>query len=365
MKKAIVVILMLGLIITLIGNSVGMGQKTLRTPQTNVSTTTIVDTEQELEEYVPKIIIKAKWGTKPGEFGIPPKGTAKRYHCPSALTVDSNGNIYVLDRWNQRIQEFTQNGKFKREIKIKTNLLKGEYFRFHEKGVAIDKDGYIYCEFSIGKDIGRIVDDRLQKFSPSGKLVKEFSYPGEWYLETTPWEEVYLSFAMTNKCYRFISFEEDKIKPWGEGRIGINGYRFKDFVGDIPKDTLTVIDKRGNKKELSIPLIDKFVRKKKEYKKYTLWEIKYLNMDRAGYLYTISNYSTYALGKITKIYKETKIVTKSTLAGKVISQIEFSPDYLEGLDIFIIIVDFKGNIYEMRCRKESGVEIVRWEINRK
>jgi len=357
MKKAIVVILMLGLIITLIGNSVGMGQKTLRTPQTNVSTTTIVDTEQELEEYVPKIIIKAKWGTKPGEFGIPPKGTAKRYHCPSALTVDSNGNIYVLDRWNQRIQEFTQNGKFKREIKIKTNLLKGEYFRFHEKGVAIDKDGYIYCEFSIGKDIGRIVDDRLQKFSPSGKLVKEFSYPGEWYLETTPWEEVYLSFAIGNNCYRFVSFEEDKIKPWGEGRIGIDGYRFlpMHLYGDSAIEALTIIDPKGIKREMEIPLVGRL---KEKFKDHKLMDVECLNVDKLNNFYVRSYYRK-ELG-----YRDNMVISNCNLEGKIIAQIDFLPGRIGSIP-FLVNIDKKGNIYVMKSTEESGVEIVRWEIKSK
>jgi len=372
MKKAIVVILMLGLIITLIGNSVGMGQKTLRTPQTNVSTTTIVDTEQELEEYVPKIIIEAKWGTKPGEFGI----LKYKYRSvgPSAIAINEEGDIFVADPVNYRIQVFNRNGEFKKEIKLIINLLEEEKPNTRID-LAVDKKNNVFCEWGIIKN-GCFIEDRIQKYSFDGKLLKEWDAQREIYpkrkiplsesvFKVTPWGEVYLLGIYNEKTYRIISFEDCNIVNWGEGSVGLDGYRFKDFVGDMPKDTLTVIDKQGNKKELSIPLIDKFVRKKEEYKKYTLWEIKYLNMDRAGYLYTISNYSTYTLGKITKIYKETKIVTKSTLAGKVISQIEFSPDYLEGLDIFIIIVDFKGNIYEIKCRKESGVKIIRWEINKK
>lgn len=360
MKKAIVVILMLGLIITLIGNSVGMGQKTLRTPQTNVSTTTIVDTEQELEEYVPKIIIKAKWGTKPGEFGIPPKDTPKRYYGPSAITVDSNGNIYVLDRWNQRIQEFTQNGKFKREIKIKTNLSKGEYFWFHERGVAIDKDGYIFCMFSIGKGIGTIVDKRLQKFSPSGKLIKEISCPGEWHLETTPWGEVYLFVFTSDRCFRFISFEEDKIKFWGEGKIGNNGYRFLswDFYCG-PKEALTIIDPKGNKKEMEIPLAE--VKLKEKFKDYKLIKLECLNVDKLNNFYVGAYYRKDYYIKIEERYNI--VISKCNLKGKIIAQVHL-PLRAEWSDP-IINIDGQGNIYEMRWKKESGVKIIRWEINKK
>ncbi len=46
-----------------------------------------------------------KWwggkGTGPGEFNVPP-----------SITIDSKGRVYVVDRSNNRIQIFDENGKF-------------------------------------------------------------------------------------------------------------------------------------------------------------------------------------------------------------------------------------------------------------
>ena len=46
-------------------------------------------------------------GQKQGEF-----------HTPHSIAADANGNIYVADRGNRRIQVFDSNGKFQREMKI-------------------------------------------------------------------------------------------------------------------------------------------------------------------------------------------------------------------------------------------------------
>jgi len=46
-------------------------------------------------------------GQKEGEF-----------HTPHSIGADNQGNIYVADRGNRRIQVFDSNGKFEREIKI-------------------------------------------------------------------------------------------------------------------------------------------------------------------------------------------------------------------------------------------------------
>jgi len=85
------------------------------------------DTEQvPIEEYVPKVIIEGKWGTRPGEFGIAsqfPLGHFEKYQ-PSSLAVDSKGNIYVLDFVNDRIQKFDKSGKYLTELPVEG--MKGE-----------------------------------------------------------------------------------------------------------------------------------------------------------------------------------------------------------------------------------------------
>jgi len=61
------------------------------------------------EVYEKKVIIDAKWGDKPGEFGVefsaPPAG-------PGPYIFDSFENIYIKDRANKRIQKYDKDGNF-------------------------------------------------------------------------------------------------------------------------------------------------------------------------------------------------------------------------------------------------------------
>ncbi|HOX22448.1 MAG TPA: hypothetical protein PLL10_03210 [Elusimicrobiales bacterium] len=73
---------------------------------TAVATST---TTSPLEQYVPKVLIAGKWGTGPGEFGL---GDVGNEIFPEEIVSDDTGNIYVLDRWNNRVQKFDANGGF-------------------------------------------------------------------------------------------------------------------------------------------------------------------------------------------------------------------------------------------------------------
>lgn len=84
-------------------------------------------------------------GTGPSEF----KGA-------SELAVDNrNGDIYVVDTGNNRVQRFDANGKFRGEFGS-AGRGNGQFDRPY--GIAIDKDGYVYVS-----DTG---NKRIQKFAP-------------------------------------------------------------------------------------------------------------------------------------------------------------------------------------------------------
>lgn len=87
------------------------------------------DANVPIEEYVPKVIIEGKWGSAPGEFGRAsrfPLGEFEQY-IPSSLAVNSKGDIYILDYVNNRIQKFTQDGKYLASISVEglTGVLAG------------------------------------------------------------------------------------------------------------------------------------------------------------------------------------------------------------------------------------------------
>ena len=106
------------------------------------------------EKYVPKVIIEAKWGDGPGEFGFidDPEGGVG----PSAIYVQGE-RISILDGVNNRICVFSTSGQFIRNIKLElVNLDKRFAPHIYHNGdtiaslnpsfstLAIDKRGNVY-----------------------------------------------------------------------------------------------------------------------------------------------------------------------------------------------------------------------------
>jgi sugar lactone lactonase YvrE len=94
--------------------------------------------------------------TSPGDF-------AK----PSGVAVDKEGNVYVADTLNNRIEMFDADGNF-----IRTFGKNGDgpgYFA-RPKGVALDSDGHIW--------VADGVQDRIQVFTKEGQLLIAFGGHG-------------------------------------------------------------------------------------------------------------------------------------------------------------------------------------------
>jgi DNA-binding beta-propeller fold protein YncE len=74
-----------------------------------------------------------------------PSNTAKpengRFNAPTNVAVDRNGNVYVADTWNYRVQILDSTGKFVRAFGAQGDR-PGEFIR--PKGIAVDSEGHIY-----------------------------------------------------------------------------------------------------------------------------------------------------------------------------------------------------------------------------
>jgi DNA-binding beta-propeller fold protein YncE len=100
--------------------------------------------------------------TTPGDFG-----------GPSNVAVDKDGNVYVTDTMNNRVEIFDADGKF-----ISTFGKNGDgpgYFA-RPKGIAVDGDGHIW--------VADTVQNRLQVFNREGQLLTYIGgyghYPGQF-----------------------------------------------------------------------------------------------------------------------------------------------------------------------------------------
>lgn len=98
-----------------------------------------------------------------GSQGIAPG----QFYFPTHLVLDAQGNIYVTDTGNFRVQKFSPDGKFLMQIGAHGDSL-GKFA--WPKGVGLDGAGRVY-----------VVDSRfynVQIFNPQGKLLMFFGGPG-------------------------------------------------------------------------------------------------------------------------------------------------------------------------------------------
>jgi sugar lactone lactonase YvrE len=87
--------------------------------------------------------------TVPGEFSK-----------PTGVAVDQDGNLYVSDTWNNRIEVFDAEGNF---IRTFGKAGDGPGYFARPKGIAIDNDGHVW--------VADAVQDRVQVFTPEGRLL--------------------------------------------------------------------------------------------------------------------------------------------------------------------------------------------------
>ncbi|MDH4222918.1 MAG: hypothetical protein OEV55_05190 [candidate division Zixibacteria bacterium] len=119
--------------------------------------------------YVPTVVISAPWGEKnlfddnepsiPGTFGF--SYNDEGIECgPTAFTVAPNGDIYIADALNKRVQRFSADGNF---IKVIPNAW-GEL----PAGLTVDQEGNIYCPNTYTGN------PKVHKFDQNGNEIKVY-----------------------------------------------------------------------------------------------------------------------------------------------------------------------------------------------
>lgn len=98
-----------------------------------------------------------------GSFGI---NDAGYFSHPQFLAVDDDGNIYVSDLGNKRIQKFSSDGQHVAEWG-KSGKLSGEFH--YPSGVAVSDDSVFVADREL---------NRIQKFSTDGEFIAEWGQKG-------------------------------------------------------------------------------------------------------------------------------------------------------------------------------------------
>lgn len=102
-----------------------------------------------------------KWGTSGSRDG--------QFYWPCALAIDGEGNVYVVDWHNNRIQVFDPQGRFLRKWGTQGE---GDG-QFHSpNGLAVDSNGNIY--------VAELLNHRIQVFDPEGRFLRKWGTECEW-----------------------------------------------------------------------------------------------------------------------------------------------------------------------------------------
>ncbi len=109
-----------------------------------------------------------------GKPGTKHTSTAEgEFAKPTNVAVDKEGNVYVADTWNNRIQIFDADGEF---IRAWGKNGDGPGYFARPKGIAVDGDGHVW--------VADAVQDRVQVFTPEGRLLIYMGghglYPGQF-----------------------------------------------------------------------------------------------------------------------------------------------------------------------------------------
>lgn len=308
------------------------------------------------EQYVQKVIIDAKWGKGPGEFGLMEE---EGRWGPESLAIDNQGNIYMLDSINKRIQKFNKEGKYMASINLDPHIR----FRCPDD-LCIDQVGNLYV---LRKGFpGGIVRQYTQK----GELVREYPISNEigqvWNINVDESGNLFVEglegYVRTKKgAFRKVYQLGTKDKAHDPTQQLKNAKRGIPCEGG---EYRYEIGKRevGKRKYLSlIKILDRKGKLKREIvvKRPAFWSIPttFLGVDQTGHIYIevqtfIGSFKKEDLG--FEVHKYDK-------RGNLLAKIEMPYAYITARAPYRpIAIDKFGNVYQLQLL-EAGVSVIKWK----
>ena len=163
-----------------------------------------------------------------------------QFNRPYGVTADSNGNIWVADTYNHRVQKFDSSGNY-----LLTIGTTGSYGSTNAKlkypyGVTVDRHDDLYISDSS--------NNRIQKFSPSGTYLQTFSNSALNSPKGTDIDSGLNLYVASNGTHKVMKFNSSGSLLYAVGSYGTGNNNFR-YPHDIAYagSSLYVVDQYNGK----------------------------------------------------------------------------------------------------------------------
>ena len=214
-----------------------------------------------------------------GSFGITGPGN---FSHPQFIAVGDDGNIYVTDLGNKRVQKFSSNGEYITEWG-KSGKQSGEFH--YPSGIAVS-DGFVYVA---DRDLNRI-----QKFSLDGEFVTEWgkkgSYDGQLFFPNGIAVNNGTVYVADTGNQRIQTFSTDGEFISSFGSSGLGEGQFLTVVGiDIDADGNVYVTDRGNSKIEKFDANGKFIQSFQFYYFDYIFSPEAITIDPTGDMFIVNS----------------------------------------------------------------------------
>lgn len=282
--------------------------------------------------YEPNVVLSVPWGEKnlfndkvaseAGKFGFGVDAENLEVG-PTAFTIAPNGDIYIGDALNDRVQRFSAQGSFIKTIPNAWGSLQG--------GFAVDQDGNIYSPDTY------TANPAVYKFDQNGNRVKTYPIVKDEEMGTDKpynWSPIYVSCDDSGRV--FIQYTKYPATQFSF-QIGTKDAEFS------PVQQKATFKEAVFGATANVPNMNKILR-----------EVGLLGVDKDA-VYTIQK---------DEQNPNISIIRKSTYDGRPISvySLDWSKvkcDLITSASMNSNSVFDKGNIYNF-CSDKDGIKIIKW-----
>lgn len=352
-------------IIVLIGSIllIGMVLVFSQAPSEIINNDSGSGSQSTLEVYTPEVVIDAilttddEMGANPGNF-LMQGGPSEIARYPQDMEVDDEGNIYIFDMANNRIQKFNSAGQYIESIPVKDCYVPNPDWEDYRRPVlnykrkfTIDRNKEFYI-----LDEKELVILELNKFGEELEKVKLPSLVGGKEIDYSAVElkldkDNRAFFEAKDRDWRLLSIirvndsKVEVIKMDEKSRF-LDGERYsveeidpkkwaKVTFWDAPKDHI---------KDLMVRLDEK--------RKWTL-HLVVLGRDNRGNIYSILGLSN------------ARVVVRKhdSKTGRLLAEFQIVPSVYSKSYIIKELMDQSGNFYQLQTYADDRkIRVVKWEV---